>query len=61
MIFVYEADDLLDELVYEQIRQTVEQTGKFREVLDSFSPSKNSFLFRLNMTKKMKKITKTLL
>ncbi|KAL4016780.1 hypothetical protein IC575_024437 [Cucumis melo] len=44
MIFVYEADDLLDELVYEQIRQTVEQTGKFREAALNQIPETTSIL-----------------
>ncbi|XP_038877689.1 putative disease resistance protein RGA3 [Benincasa hispida] len=57
---VYEADDLLDELRYEDLRRTGEQTGKFKKVRDSISPSKNSFLFRLKMANKMKKITAAL-
>ncbi|KAA0053848.1 putative disease resistance protein RGA3 [Cucumis melo var. makuwa] len=54
----YEADDLLNELVYEDLRRTAEQT----EVRDfiSISPSKNPFLFRCEKAKKMKNTTQTL-
>ncbi|XP_038877687.1 putative disease resistance protein RGA1 [Benincasa hispida] len=57
---VYEADDLLDELVYEHLRRAVEQTGKLREVCDSISLSKNPFLFRRKKAKQMKNITQAL-
>ncbi|TYK25555.1 putative disease resistance protein RGA3 [Cucumis melo var. makuwa] len=60
---VYEADDLLDELIYEDLRrQTVEQTRKLRKVRDSISisPSTNPFLFRCKKAKKLKNITQAL-
>ena len=57
---VHEADDLLDELVYEHLRRTVEHTEKFSKVSDSISSSINSFLFRRKMAKKIKNITDTL-
>uniref|UniRef100_A0A9I9DPY0 Disease resistance protein RGA3 n=1 Tax=Cucumis melo TaxID=3656 RepID=A0A9I9DPY0_CUCME len=49
---VYQADDLLDEIVYEHLRQKV-QTRKMKKVCDFFSPSTNVLIFRLNMAKKM--------
>nr|ABB91438.1 R-FOM-2 [Cucumis melo] len=49
---VYQADDLLDEIVYEDLRQKV-QTRKMKKVCDFFSPSTNVLIFRLNMAKKM--------
>ncbi|XP_022145104.1 disease resistance protein RGA2-like [Momordica charantia] len=56
---VHEADDLLDELVYEHLRRKVE-IGKINKVRDSFSTSHNVFLFRLKMAKKIKDITQIL-
>ncbi|CAK9315655.1 unnamed protein product [Citrullus colocynthis] len=50
---VYQADDLLDEIVYELLRKKV-QTSKMKKVRNFVSPSSNAFLFRLNMAKKMK-------
>ncbi|KAL4013523.1 hypothetical protein IC575_025695 [Cucumis melo] len=49
---VYQADDLLDEIVYEHLRQKV-HTRKMKKVCDFFSPSSNAFIFRRNMAKKM--------
>uniref|UniRef100_A0A9I9DXL5 Disease resistance protein RGA3 n=2 Tax=Cucumis melo TaxID=3656 RepID=A0A9I9DXL5_CUCME len=49
---VYQADDLLDEIVYEHLRQKV-HTRKMKKVCDFFSPSSNAFIFRRNMANKM--------
>ena len=49
---VYQADDLLDEIVYEDLRQKV-QKRKTKKVCDFFSPSTNVLIFRRNMAKKM--------
>ena len=45
---VYEVDDLLNRLVYEDLQTTAEQTENLRKVRDfiSIPPSKNPFLFR---------------
>ena len=48
---VYQADDLLDEIVYEDLRQKV-HTRKMKKVSDFFSPSANVLIFHLNMPKK---------
>ncbi|XP_038896003.1 putative disease resistance protein RGA3 [Benincasa hispida] len=56
---VYEADDLLDELVYEDLRRKVE-TEKRKKVRNFFSSSNNPFLFRLKMAKRMKYIIEAL-
>lgn len=50
---VYQADDLLDEIVYEHLRKKV-QTSKMKKVRNFVSPSNNAFLFRRNMATKMK-------
>ncbi|XP_050935103.1 putative disease resistance protein RGA3 [Cucumis melo] len=49
---VYQADDLLDEIVYEHLRQKF-HTRKMKKVCDFFSPSSNAFIFRCNMAKRM--------
>ncbi|XP_038901555.1 putative disease resistance protein RGA3 [Benincasa hispida] len=56
---VYEADDLLDEIVYEHLRQKV-QTSKTKKVCNFVSPSNNAFIFRRNMAKKMKTVIELL-
>ncbi|XP_022145126.1 probable disease resistance RPP8-like protein 2 [Momordica charantia] len=56
---VHEADDLLDELVYEDLRRKVE-TGVMKKVRNSTSPSRNLIIFRHKMTKKIKDIIETL-
>ncbi|XP_022145177.1 putative disease resistance protein RGA3 [Momordica charantia] len=56
---VHEAHDLLDELVYEDLRRKVE-IGKMNKVRGSISRSYNLFSFRRKMAKKMKDVTETL-
>ncbi|XP_022145229.1 putative disease resistance protein RGA4 [Momordica charantia] len=56
---VYQADDLLDDLVYEDLRQKVEME-KINKVRNFLSPSNNPFLFRFKMAKRMKAISETL-
>ncbi|XP_038895415.1 disease resistance protein RGA2-like isoform X2 [Benincasa hispida] len=58
--FVYEADDLLDELVYEDLRRKAETEKIEKKVHNFFSCSHNPFLFRRKMAKRMKDITETL-
>ncbi|XP_038877313.1 putative disease resistance protein RGA3 [Benincasa hispida] len=58
--FVYEVDDLLDELVYEHLRQKVDTEKRNKKVRNFFSSSNNPFPFRRKMAKRMKDITETL-
>ncbi|XP_022158717.1 putative disease resistance protein RGA3 [Momordica charantia] len=53
---VHEAEHLLDELVYEDLRRKV-VTGKMKKVRDFVSPSNNILAFRVKMARKMKNIT----
>ncbi|XP_038900462.1 disease resistance protein RGA2-like [Benincasa hispida] len=52
---IYQADDLLDEIVYEDLRREV-QTEKMKMVCNFISPSNNTFMFRSKMAKKMKSV-----
>ncbi|XP_022145171.1 putative disease resistance protein RGA3 [Momordica charantia] len=56
---VYQADDLLDELVYEDLRRKVE-IEKINKVRNFFSLTNNPFLFRSKMANSMKAISETL-
>ncbi|XP_022150842.1 putative disease resistance protein RGA3 [Momordica charantia] len=53
---VHEAEDLLDELVYEDLRRKV-QTAKMKKVRNFLSPSNNAFVFRVKMANRMKNIS----
>ncbi|KAK8662004.1 hypothetical protein V6N13_091592 [Hibiscus sabdariffa] len=53
----YEADDVLDELSYEDLRRKVEEDNQLaRKVNNFFSPSKNPMTFTLKMAGKVKNI-----
>ncbi|KAK9019800.1 hypothetical protein V6N11_054308 [Hibiscus sabdariffa] len=53
----YQADDVLDELSYEDLRRKVEKDNQLaRKVSNFFSPSKNPMAFALKMARKVKNI-----
>ncbi|KAL4388677.1 hypothetical protein GQ457_09G026500 [Hibiscus cannabinus] len=53
----YQADDVLDELSYEDLRRKVEKDNQLaRKVSNFFSPSKNPMAFTLKMAGKVKNI-----
>ncbi|XP_022944235.1 disease resistance protein RGA2-like isoform X2 [Cucurbita moschata] len=50
---VHEADDLIDNLVYEHLRHKVQKNDKMNKVHNFLFPSNNSLVFRYKMAKKM--------